>query len=67
MNVDLYILDLTMAEGGPQVTSASSSSYTDVNEQFLATLVEMGIPQETARQVCSILFPIVYSILLLRL
>ncbi|CAF0783913.1 unnamed protein product [Adineta ricciae] len=39
-----------MAEGGPHVTAASSSSYTDVNEQFLATLVEMGIPQETARQ-----------------
>ncbi|UJR09435.1 hypothetical protein I4U23_013675 [Adineta vaga] len=39
-----------MAEGGHQTASASTSSYNDVNEQFLATLIEMGIPQETARQ-----------------
>jgi hypothetical protein len=38
-----------MAEGGDQISTASSNN--DVNEQFLASLLEMGIPQEAARQV----------------
>ena len=43
-----------MAEGGPPAAAAaSSSSYSsgDVNEQFLASLIEMGIHRDDARQV----------------
>jgi len=44
-----YISDRIMAEGGDRTSTASSNN--DVNEQFLASLLEMGIPQEAARQV----------------
>jgi hypothetical protein len=45
-----------MAEGGPPAAAASSSSSSssassDVNEHFLASLVEMGIHRDDARQV----------------
>lgn len=55
MNDDVIILDLEiiiMAEGGPSA-SASSSSYSnsDVNEQYLKSLMEMGIHRDNARQV----------------
>lgn len=44
-----------MAEGGPPAAAAaaSSSSYStnDVNEQYLASLMEMGIHREDALQV----------------
>jgi hypothetical protein len=43
-----------MAEGGPPAAAASSSSSyssNDVNEQFLASMVEMGIHRDDARQV----------------
>ncbi|CAF4447948.1 unnamed protein product, partial [Adineta steineri] len=39
-----------MAEGGHPAIIASSSTNNDINEQFLASLLEMGIPQETAKQ-----------------
>ncbi|CAF3843812.1 unnamed protein product [Rotaria sordida] len=40
-----------MAEGGPSAASATSSySNNDVNEQFLKSLMEMGIHREDARQ-----------------
>jgi hypothetical protein len=38
-----------MAEGGDQTSNTISSN--DVNEQFLATLIEMGIQQDIARKV----------------
>jgi hypothetical protein len=42
-----------MAEGGPSSAAAASSSSStgDVNEQFLASLMEMGIHRDDARQV----------------
>jgi hypothetical protein len=43
-----------MAEGGPPAAAASSSFYnsnSDVNEQFLVSLMEMGIHRDDARQV----------------
>jgi hypothetical protein len=42
-----------MAEGGPPAAAASSSynSNSDVNEQFLVSLMEMGIHRDDARQV----------------
>jgi hypothetical protein len=42
-----------MAEGGPPLAAASSSSYSnsDVNEQYLASLMEMGVHRDAARQV----------------
>jgi hypothetical protein len=41
-----------MAEGGPPAAAASSSyGSSDVNEQYLASLVEMGIHRDDARQV----------------
>ncbi|CAF1339443.1 unnamed protein product [Adineta steineri] len=41
-----------MAEGGPPIAGASSSSYSnsDVNEQYLTSLMEMGIHRDDARQ-----------------
>jgi hypothetical protein len=49
-----------MAEGGPPAAAASSSSSSssassDVNEHFLASLVEMGIHRDDARQVLQFL------------
>jgi hypothetical protein len=46
-----------MAEGGPPAAAAASSSNAsnDVNEQFLANLMEMGIHRDDARQVFLIL------------
>ncbi|CAF3544832.1 unnamed protein product [Rotaria socialis] len=49
-----------MAEGGPPpaaaaaAAAASSYSYDDVNGEFLKSLMEMGIHQETARQALKI-------------
>jgi len=44
-----------MAEGGPPAAAASSSSSynsnSNVNEQFLVSLMEMGIHRDDARQV----------------
>ena len=41
-----------MAEGGPlSAASASASSKSEVNEQLLTSLVEMGIDRDSARQV----------------
>ncbi len=40
-----------MAEGGPPAAAASSSSNSDVNEKFLANLMDMGIHRDDARQV----------------
>jgi len=56
MNEDVIILDsliVIMAEGGPPAAASSASSYSnsDVNEQFLASLMEMGIHRDDARQV----------------
>jgi hypothetical protein len=55
---DMIILDsfiILMAEGGPPAAAAasSSSSYAkdDVNQQFLESLMEMGIHRDDARQV----------------
>ncbi|CAF1217991.1 unnamed protein product [Rotaria sordida] len=39
-----------MAEGDDQTSTISSSINNDVNEQYLASLIEMGIDQEAARQ-----------------
>jgi hypothetical protein len=47
-----------MAEGGPPAAAAASSSSSassDVNEHFLASLVEMGIHRDDARQVLQFL------------
>ncbi len=60
MNDDVIILDpwiISMAEGGPPAAAASSSSSasSDVNEHFLASLVEMGIHRDDARQVLQFL------------
>jgi len=60
MNDDVIILDsliIIMAEGGPPEGSAAASSSTssysnsDVNEQYLTRLMEMGIHRDDARQV----------------
>jgi len=54
MNDNVIILDtlrIVMAEGGPPVGASSSYSNSDVNEQFLASLMEMGIHRDDARQV----------------
>jgi hypothetical protein len=56
---DMIILDsfiIPMAEGGAPAAAAassSSSSYSkdDVNQQFLESLMEMGIHRDDARQV----------------
>lgn len=40
-----------MAEGGPPAATSSSYSNSDVNEQFLSSLMEMGIHRDLARQV----------------
>ena len=47
-----------MAEGGPPPT-ASASAYPkgDVNEQYLKSMVEMGIHRDDARQVLFSLSP----------
>jgi hypothetical protein len=42
---------IIMAEGNTSAFTASSFPNDDVNEQFLANLIEMGIDKETARQV----------------
>jgi hypothetical protein len=50
----VIILDsliIIMAEGGPPAAAASSSSNSDVNEKFLANLMDMGIHRDDARQV----------------
>ncbi|CAF0891506.1 unnamed protein product [Adineta ricciae] len=41
-----------MAEGGPPAAAAASSSYTgdDVNQEYFASLIEMGIHRDEARQ-----------------
>ncbi|CAF3304972.1 unnamed protein product [Rotaria sp. Silwood2] len=39
-----------MAEGADQTSTISSSMNYDVNEQYLANLIEMGIDQEVARK-----------------
>ena len=43
-----------MAEGGPPSAAATTTSFyssNNVNEQYLASLMEMGIHREDARQV----------------
>ncbi len=47
-NIRIYFRFI-MAEGGDQTSNTISSN--DVNEQFLATLIEMGIQQDIARKV----------------
>jgi hypothetical protein len=48
----LDTLIIHMAEGGlPAAASSSSYSSDDVNQEFLAGLVEMGIHRDDARQV----------------
>ncbi|CAF3693897.1 unnamed protein product [Rotaria sp. Silwood1] len=39
-----------MAQGGDQSSTISSSMNNDVNEQYLASLIEMGIDQDAARK-----------------
>ena len=40
-----------MATGGPPAAASSSNAISDVNEQFLRSLMEMGIHRDDARQV----------------
>ncbi len=45
------LLARVMVEGGPLAAATSSHTNSDVNEEFLRSLMEMGIHREDARQV----------------
>ncbi|CAF4611543.1 unnamed protein product, partial [Rotaria sp. Silwood2] len=54
--------DLIMAEGADQTSTISSSMNYDVNEQYLANLIEMGIDQEVARKVLFLKYLLKYDL-----
>ncbi|CAF2797249.1 unnamed protein product [Rotaria sp. Silwood2] len=51
-----------MAEGADQTSTISSSMNYDVNEQYLANLIEMGIDQEVARKVLFLKYLLKYDL-----